>query len=324
MVFWEPHTSSIDFCESNYLLSNYIVEVHNTWSSILGLSFFGLLGLVFNNHTREVRHAIAYSILILIGLGSAGLHGTLHWFLQSSDELPMMYLLLSVIYLCAEWDAPLSSNNTSTTSNSSSSSSSKSTRNYPNLPTMLSLVAVTNTIIYYCLQKIYFVFLFTFISETTLVATWLYLVVYNHRHYDGRRNNPKTKGIRTSNSTSTSSHVARKICNTGIGSIILAAVPCWLFDMLHCQYVMEISNQYFLGVTPHVVWHFGAGFGAYCVILSLECCRLDELQIPYVATFQGGFFPRITTRTENEVLLVSTEPVNDHRHEKHHGAGSRT
>eukprot|EP00557_Chaetoceros_sp_GSL56_P004669 CAMPEP_0176506182 /NCGR_PEP_ID=MMETSP0200_2-20121128/16896_1 /TAXON_ID=947934 /ORGANISM="Chaetoceros sp., Strain GSL56" /LENGTH=104 /DNA_ID=CAMNT_0017905795 /DNA_START=573 /DNA_END=884 /DNA_ORIENTATION=+ len=102
-LFWEPHSSSIDFCESNYLISNYIVEVHNSWSSIVGLSLFGILGLAINNHTRELRHTVAYSILVLIGLGSAGLHGTLHWFLQSSDELPMMYLLLSIIYLCAEW-----------------------------------------------------------------------------------------------------------------------------------------------------------------------------------------------------------------------------
>lgn len=290
MVFWEPHSSSIDFCESNYLLSNYVVEVHNTWSSIIGLSFFGILGLVRNNHTREIRYAVAYSILILIGLGSAGLHGTLHWFLQSSDELPMMYLLLSIMHLCAECDAPLYK------------------LNYPKQPTMLSLIAMTNTIIYYYLQKIYLVFLFAFISETILVGIWLYLVVY-YRHHGNHSTRNKTREEETqTTSTTTVSNAAKRICNTGIWSIIVAALPCWLFDMLHCHYFLEISNQHFHGVTPHILWHFGAGFGAYCVILSLECCRLDELQIPYVATFQGGLFPQITTCIGDDVLLISREP----------------
>ena len=93
--FWEPHSASIDFCESNYLHSNYIVEIHNTWSSILGISSFGAVGILFANPTNELRHFIAYFVLILIGVGSAGLHGTLNWIYQSSDELPMISVILS-------------------------------------------------------------------------------------------------------------------------------------------------------------------------------------------------------------------------------------
>jgi hypothetical protein len=62
-----------------------VVELHNTWSSLAGLSLFGLVGIWKGNPTRELRYALGYLILFLIGLGSAGLHGTLHWIFQSSD-----------------------------------------------------------------------------------------------------------------------------------------------------------------------------------------------------------------------------------------------
>jgi len=255
-MFWEPHTSSIDFCESNYLHSNYIVELHNTWSSIIGLSSFGFLGLALNNHTGETRHIVAYVVLALIGLGSAGLHGTLHWFLQSADELPMMYLLMSLLHLCAEHDAPVSK------------------PNYPKMPQILSVLAVVNTFIYYYLQRFYFVFICTFISEAAAVLVWIRRILY-------------AKGDRR--------QVAKRICNTGIMSIVAAASPCWLWDMLRCREFIDYADKYFYGMTPHVAWHFGAGFGAYCVIVSLECCRLEELQIPYKVKFFGGVFPLVST-----------------------------
>jgi hypothetical protein len=71
--------------EANYAHLNSIVELHNTWSSIAGISLFGLIGLWKGNPTREIRYSLGYIILFLIGLGSAGLHGTLHWIFQSSD-----------------------------------------------------------------------------------------------------------------------------------------------------------------------------------------------------------------------------------------------
>jgi len=88
--YWEPHTSSIDFCEDNYLHSNYIVEIHNVWSSLMGISLFGILGLIYHSKNeiyKEKRSLLAYWILFLIGMGSAGLHGSLHWIFQSSDEV---------------------------------------------------------------------------------------------------------------------------------------------------------------------------------------------------------------------------------------------
>ncbi|OEU10819.1 aPHC-domain-containing protein [Fragilariopsis cylindrus CCMP1102] len=100
--YWEPHTSSIDFCETNYLHSSYIAEPHNLFSSLWGLSLLGLIGIYYGNPTGEIRFKIAYGILILIGIGSAALHGTLNWVFQSADELPMIYLVISALYCLIE------------------------------------------------------------------------------------------------------------------------------------------------------------------------------------------------------------------------------
>ena len=90
MGFWEPHSSSVDFCEPNYLLSEYIAEPHNVWSSLF-ITVIGMVGFFYGNPLNELSVSAMYIILAVIGLGSAGLHTTLHWFYQSSDEVPMLW-----------------------------------------------------------------------------------------------------------------------------------------------------------------------------------------------------------------------------------------
>eukprot|EP00536_Pseudo-nitzschia_multiseries_P010802 jgi/Psemu1/204148/e_gw1.342.40.1 len=102
--YWEPHSSSIDFCETNYLLSPHVVEPHNVLSSLWGLSLLGVIGMCRGNPTGELRFKVAYGVLGVIGMGSAALHGTLHWVFQSSDELPMIYLVIAGLYCCLEND----------------------------------------------------------------------------------------------------------------------------------------------------------------------------------------------------------------------------
>ena len=73
MGFWEPHSSSITFCETDYAMTDYIVELHNTWSSLLGISLWGVIGLLYANPLNEMRCTLGYMVAILIGFGSAGL-----------------------------------------------------------------------------------------------------------------------------------------------------------------------------------------------------------------------------------------------------------
>lgn len=100
--YWEPHTSSVDFCEPNYYLTNFIAEPHNVWSSLY-LTLLGLIGLCYANPLGEWRVIAQYGALAVVGLGSAMLHSTLGAMWQSADEVPMLWqvkrLLKSHSYL---------------------------------------------------------------------------------------------------------------------------------------------------------------------------------------------------------------------------------
>jgi len=261
--YWEPHTSSIDFCETNYLHSNYIAEVHNVWSSIIGLSAMGLLGLFKGNPTNETRYTMFYLSLILIGIGSACLHGTMHWVYQSADELPMLYMVICFCYCIHECESP------------------KGEAANPRLPALMVCLAVVNTIIYYMFQQFYLVFLATF-STFTLVTTYGIAKLLFFREGRGP--------------------AAKRIFWTGEAAFMGISFPLWIFDMLACHRVLSVAENeaimpwWALGITPHVIWHCGSGFAAYCLGLANSCCRLEVLGIPYDVSYLGGVLPIVRTR----------------------------
>lgn len=221
--YWEPHTSSIDFCERNYGITKYVAEPQNVLSSLYGISLIGLIGLWYGipntgaSSTRSastievLRYKLMYVILILIGIGSAALHGTLHWIFQSADELPMIYLTISAVYILLEQkhlDSVVTDNDTSSNSNSDDDdddndidkdaqikiitstvaaaiSSSIITQRNSNRrrqrrnTIILVMVCVINTIIYYRYQQMYIVFLLTFISMLILCALLHVQIAWN-------------------------------------------------------------------------------------------------------------------------------------------------
>lgn len=300
--YWEPHTSSIDFCETNYLHSSYISEIHNTWSSLVGLSSFGIIGLLLNNHTNEKRYIIAYSVLFLIGIGSASLHSTLHWFFQSADELPMMYLMSSILYLVMEHDSPLGH------------------PNHPNLPKYLVLFSITNTAIYYGFQRYYLVFVFNFVVETLIVLSQLIPLLNDgsHIHSTKKAKNGKTSlmhfaspllRLHTSNhfkihQNMETSRAIQKMGKIVLVSIFTGFIPFWLYDMLQCHKFVHLADKFCYGLTPHVLWHFLAGFAAYTVILLLEVVRLEHLEIPFEVIFLCHFFPVVRRTYDEKNILI--------------------
>ena len=73
--FWGPVSSSIDWCEHNYVISPYVAEFFNTLSNV-GMIILGLLGMYFTwREGLETRYIATNTTLFLIGLGSAAFHG---------------------------------------------------------------------------------------------------------------------------------------------------------------------------------------------------------------------------------------------------------
>jgi dihydroceramidase len=158
MGIWEPHTSSVDFCEPNYFLTDLIAEPHNAFSSlILTIPCFAGLSLFGGNPLSEFRHDLMFAVLIAIGFGSFLLHCTLGWVGQSLDEVPMLWMTLTYIYCLVELNSPSGSSR------------------IPNFEWYLVACAVVQTLIYFSMRSVYWVFLLIYTSTVVVVRVQSFL-----------------------------------------------------------------------------------------------------------------------------------------------------
>ncbi|ORZ33668.1 ceramidase [Catenaria anguillulae PL171] len=99
---WRPVTSSVDWCESNYVVSYYVAEFANSISNVA--LFIGGLFLIWTTYRlkMEKRFYVADVVMIVIGIGSFSFHATLRYGAQLLDELPMVYLGLIGFYIAIE------------------------------------------------------------------------------------------------------------------------------------------------------------------------------------------------------------------------------
>jgi len=147
--YW-PSTSTMDWCEENYVVLGYVAEFWNTITNVffIGLALYGLYKI--KPLRLEARYYLAYLAFAGIGLGSWMFHMTLSYEFQLLDELPMVYLTLIMLYTIFE-SAP--------------------TKRYGNaLPLGLSAWGVFVTIVYHQLHNPLF-FLSVFTLQTTLAVT---------------------------------------------------------------------------------------------------------------------------------------------------------
>ncbi|KAL2920253.1 hypothetical protein HK105_200322 [Polyrhizophydium stewartii] len=96
-AFWGLPTSSVDWCEVNYEVTEYVAEYYNTLSSF-AMAAVGLLGIVMHPWA-ERRFHVAFLATVAVGLGSVAFHGTLWKFSQALDEVPMLYSALAFAYI---------------------------------------------------------------------------------------------------------------------------------------------------------------------------------------------------------------------------------
>ena len=97
--FWGSTTSTIDWCEENYVVSSYIAEFWNTISN-LAMLIPSLVGY-FYSRKNSFGHTISlcFLSLALVGVGSWWFHMTLLYEMQLFDELPMLFGSLVLVYL---------------------------------------------------------------------------------------------------------------------------------------------------------------------------------------------------------------------------------
>ena len=230
---WLPHSSSVDFCEQDYRFTDYVAEYHNTWSSLC-MSIPPLIGIAYSNPTKEWRFHVMYLILAFIGLGSASLHATLNSIPQSLDEVPMLWMNYVFIFALFESDSP------------------KGKPKYKQLPIVIMGLILVQTIVYYMFQRLYFVFIVSYISLVTVVIFWT-----GYRAFQ-----KETRPI------------SRNLWISAIFSYLIIGSPLWIFEMSYCDFLKPYYDKFF-GLTFHILWHLGAGFGTYLAILNLVSLRVD-------------------------------------------------
>lgn len=242
--FWEPHSSSVDFCETNYLLSNHVAEFHNTWSSLL-ITAIACLGFFNSNPLQETRFSMMFAILGLVGIGSTFLHGTLHWLPQSSDEVPMLWQSLSFTYaLLVMKDPPGSSR-----------------------PKWIGLgfifLAVLQTFLYYRYQQTYTIFIASFLAYCVINSLWTAFHAFAP--------DPSVSGTQRVS-----------LWCTSFFSLAILGGGAWILDYHGCHFLRPYydSLPFFLkGITFHVLWHIASSLGVYMATVFLIVVRMETLNI---------------------------------------------
>jgi dihydroceramidase len=99
--FWGAPTSTVDWCEANYVVTPFICEFFNTISSV-AMILAGGLGALRHRRVFDRWMLLAFGLLGIVGLGSIAFHATLKFEFQMLDELPMLYLVALMVYLLLE------------------------------------------------------------------------------------------------------------------------------------------------------------------------------------------------------------------------------
>lgn len=103
--FWDPITSTIDWCEKNYQVTYYIAEFWNTVSNLTFIIPPLLAYVELKNMDIPFLYLAPLLYLSFVGLGSFFFHMTLKYEMQLWDEmfmiwegLLMCYILMQIIY----------------------------------------------------------------------------------------------------------------------------------------------------------------------------------------------------------------------------------
>lgn len=85
--------SSINWCEEDYAVCNFIAEF---WNSITGIFLCSSSIYCYYKNKQDNIHVLTYSniLLFFVGVGTALFHGTLIYIWQLLDEIPMMLIVI--------------------------------------------------------------------------------------------------------------------------------------------------------------------------------------------------------------------------------------
>lgn len=290
--FW-PLTSSVDFCEENYRHSLFVAEPWNVLSSAT-IPVMAAVALLRGNVTGERMFSLQYVALFITGFGSMMLHSTLSKVWQASDELPMLFVTMSMLYTLSEINTPLRRDRGAMTEIPGKHSlgtmpvmrdvhsfvSKLGDRLHCGSKELLFIgIAALNTYIYLSYQEVYAAFLFTYISSVLSIFIWSTKMFF----FD--------KGA---------SPIAAKYLARFFFVYVVVGSGIWVVDMHMCEQLAPLYRA-LKGATFHNVWHVAAGLGSHLATQAIVAQRAQNLGIQVEEKWHlWGTFPLLVCSSKSK------------------------
>ncbi|KAF9181489.1 Alkaline ceramidase 3 [Haplosporangium sp. Z 11] len=264
--FWSPNTASVDWCESNYVVSFYIAEFWNTISNVA--CFFAAAVGYYYFPGNERRFWLLFATFSLVGLGSVLFHGTLRHKMQLLDELPMLYSATMILFILVE------------------AKHGPQGRWFPVLLT--AWIGFTTFIFSTTGGQLQF---YTFQSTYTALqfAMIYFLRVLHVQQRAIRGPNPDVSIL-----------IRRAFASA------LFAVTIWLIDLRLCEFVNGVGKKSILRWNPqlHAWWHVFSACALYHATMLIVYYHYDIQNMrPFIDVVCGGWIPIIRLhRPKNKFL----------------------
>ncbi|KAJ3081942.1 Alkaline ceramidase 3 [Rhizoclosmatium hyalinum] len=270
---WGPVTSTLDWCEENYVITPWIAEFWNSTSNI-----FYVLTMIFGLQTAkaigvtEWRTYLSMYSITAVGLGSFLFHASLWFETQMMDELPMIYGCSVFVFACLRVFPETNKNNTL-------------------LAVGLAAYCIAVTAIYLYLKNP----VFHEVSYAILAAILFITPPIQYYHI---KNNYKQYAKRVPG--------LWKLYWFGAVSY-LGGFAIWGIDNNFCEEVR--ATRAYLGFPLsiffqlHMFWHLGTAIGTYASILGITYTRQlalgrDDIYLHWIA----GIMPTLKTDLNQKQL----------------------
>ncbi|KAJ3076376.1 Alkaline ceramidase 3 [Podochytrium sp. JEL0797] len=253
---WGPVTSTLDWCEENYIVTSYLAEFWNSTSNILCF-ILGFIGIYSSLKVGvcDRRCYIGNYCFMLVGLGSFLFHSTLWFETQMMDELPMIYGTCVLVFSQLRVFPSTNTHNTL-------------------LASALFIYSLLVTAMYLHLNNP----IFHELCYALLIAIIILLPPFQFRHFKPSKR-----------------HTMWNLYWFGIVSF-LGGFVLWNIDNTCCEFLRAFRQTvgYPLRVffEFHVWWHIGTSLGTYSMGLLATFMRQvalgrEDVEVCWV----GGVFP---------------------------------
>ncbi|CAR26010.1 hypothetical protein ZYGR_0C00260 [Zygosaccharomyces rouxii] len=275
--YWGTITSTIDWCEENYVVSPYIAE----WSNTITNSCFVLLALYttycsIRNGLEFRFHLIGFGFA-LVGVGSWLFHMTLQYRYQLLDELPMIYATCIPTWslLCENRDTLQPGSNI---------------RKAP-LKRQFN-IGLSLTIFVLILTLVYLVTQISEIHQTVYGAFTVIVVILSGKYaHDYVRDDLARKSM-------------YQCMALGMLLFFIGFVS-WNMDNQLCSFWIHVRREWLklpLGMflELHAWWHLLTAAGVYCYIVFLQYLRIQTqgLSHRYLLIWRWGFVPELIRKND--------------------------